>query len=136
MERITFVLRLLQGGCYPEIALHLWLELLEGVVAYHSGHVNKSRKALTSAQEKFLMLQVPDESLSLVMSMGFKECNARRALRMTNQDVGSAVDFLIEEKAKKLQKREGDIKRRKELRGVSYCPYILSTYTYKFLWVA
>ncbi|KAK3439533.1 hypothetical protein EUGRSUZ_C04399 [Eucalyptus grandis] len=49
------------------------------------------------------------------MSMGFKEHNARRALRMNNQDVGSAVDFLIEEKAKKLQKREEDMKRRQEL---------------------
>ncbi|KAK3432378.1 hypothetical protein EUGRSUZ_E04269 [Eucalyptus grandis] len=46
------------------------------------------------------------------MSMGFKERNARRALYMTNNDVVSAVDFLIEEKAKKLQKREEDMKRR------------------------
>lgn len=107
--------RLLQGGRFPEIALHMRLELLEGVVAYHNGHLDKSRKALTSAQEKFLKLQVPDESLSLVMSMGFKEHNARRALRMNNQDVGSAVDFLIEEKAKKLQKHEEDMKRRQEL---------------------
>ncbi|XP_030468722.2 uncharacterized protein LOC115687340 [Syzygium oleosum] len=107
--------RLLQGGRYPEIALHLRLELLEGVVAYHSGHLDKSQKALTSAQEKFFKLQVPDESLSLVMSMGFKERDARRAIRMTNQDVGSAVDFLIEEKAKRLQKREEDMKRRQEI---------------------
>lgn len=59
---------------------------------------------MKSAREKFLKLQVPDESLSLVMSMGFKERNARRALHMTNHDVGRAVDFLIEEKAEKLQK--------------------------------
>lgn len=32
---------------------YLRLELLEGVVAYHSGQVDKSRKVLTSAQEKF-----------------------------------------------------------------------------------
>lgn len=76
---------------------------------------------------------MPDESLSLVMSMGFKERDARRALRMTNQDVGSAVDFLIDEKAKRLQKREEDMKRREEIKCVSYCPYILSTYVRKSL---
>lgn len=32
---------------------HLRLELLEGVVAYHCGQFEKSRKVLTSAQEKF-----------------------------------------------------------------------------------
>lgn len=107
--------RLLQAGRYPERALYLRLELLEGVVAYHSGQVDKSRKVLTSAQEKFTQLQVPDESLSLVMSMGFRERDAKRALRMSNQDVASAVDFLVEQKAKRAQKREDDIRRRDEI---------------------
>ncbi|XP_061350791.1 uncharacterized protein LOC133295902 [Gastrolobium bilobum] len=108
-------LRLLQGGRYPELALHLRLELLEGVVAYHSGQLDKSRAALTSAKAKFVQLQVSDEALSLVMSMGFKERDAKRALRMNNQDVAGAIDFLIEEKAKKEQKREEDIQRRNEI---------------------
>lgn len=64
----------------------------------------------------FLQLQVPDEALSLVMSMGFVERDAKRALRMNNQDVGGAIDFLAEEKAKKLQKREEDIRRRNEIK--------------------
>ncbi|XP_009338397.1 NEDD8 ultimate buster 1 [Pyrus x bretschneideri] len=107
--------RLLQGGRYPELALYLRLELLEGVVAYHSGQYDKSRKVLTSAQEKFTKLQVPDEALSLVMSMGFKERDSKRALRMSNQDVSSAVDFLVEQKTKRAQKREEDIQRRNEI---------------------
>ncbi|XP_050380673.1 uncharacterized protein LOC126797940 [Argentina anserina] len=107
--------RLLQAGRYPECALYLRLELLEGVVAYHSGQVDKSMKVLTSAQEKFIQLQVPDESLSLVMSMGFRERDAKRALRMSNQDVSSAVDFLVDQKAKRAQKREDDIRRRNEI---------------------
>ncbi|PON68522.1 Translation elongation factor [Parasponia andersonii] len=107
--------RLLQGARYPELALYLRLELLEGVVAYHSGQFDKSRKVLTSAQEKFIQLQVPDEALSLVMSMGFREHDAKRALRMSNQDVGSAIDFLVEEKARRAQKREEDLRRQKEI---------------------
>ncbi|KAJ6759067.1 NEDD8 ULTIMATE BUSTER-1 BS4 PROTEIN [Salix koriyanagi] len=82
--------RLLQAGRTSELALYLRLELLEGVVAYHSGQFDKSRKFLASAQEKFFQLQVPDEALSLVMSMGFGEGDAKRALRMSNQDIQSA----------------------------------------------
>lgn len=37
---------------------HLRLELLEGVVAYHSGQIEKSRKSLTSAQAKFLQVSL------------------------------------------------------------------------------
>ena len=49
---------------------------------------------------------MPDEALSLVMSMGFRERESKRALRISNQDVGSAVDFLVEQKAQRAQKRE------------------------------
>ncbi|KAL1326277.1 NEDD8 ultimate buster 1 isoform X1 [Arachis ipaensis] len=115
----SFRLRLLQGGRYPELAFlhrHLRLELLEGVVTYHSGQLDKSRKALDSAKAKFNQLQVPDEALSFLMSMGYKERDAKRALRMNNQDVGSAIDFLAEETTKKLQKQEEDIRRRTEIR--------------------
>ncbi|KAK9947461.1 hypothetical protein M0R45_003085 [Rubus argutus] len=38
-------------------------------------------KVLTSAQEKFTQLQVPDEISFTVMSMGFRERDAKRALR-------------------------------------------------------
>ncbi|KAH9805428.1 NEDD8 ultimate buster 1 [Citrus sinensis] len=107
--------RLLQAGRHPELALHLRMELLEAVAAYHSGQFDKARNALTSAQAKFFQLQVPDESLSLVMSMGFKEQDAKRALRICSQDVGSAIDFLVEEKAKRAKEREDNEQRRKEI---------------------
>ena len=61
---------------------------------------------------------MPDEALSLVMSMGFKERDAKRALRMSNQDVGSAIDFLVEEKAKRALKMEEDIRRRSDIMWV------------------
>ncbi|CBI25569.3 hypothetical protein VitviT2T_016762 [Vitis vinifera] len=107
--------RVLQNGRYPELALHLRLELLEGVVSFHSGQFEKSKKVLTSAQAKYFQLQVPDEALSLLMSMGYKERNSKRALRMSNQQLDLAIDFLVEEKAKKEKKREEDIQRRNEI---------------------
>ncbi|KAL5783390.1 hypothetical protein ACOSP7_008419 [Xanthoceras sorbifolium] len=86
----SFHMRLLQAGRHPELALHLRMELLEG-------------------------LQVSDEALSLVMSMGFKEHDAKRALRISNQDVGSAIDFLVEEKAKRVQQREDNNRQIREI---------------------
>ncbi|KAG8372661.1 hypothetical protein BUALT_Bualt12G0089800 [Buddleja alternifolia] len=108
-------MRILQGNRYPELALHLRMELLEGVVAYHSGQLQKSKDSLTSAQAKYFQLQVPDEALSLLMSMGYKQHEAKRALRMNNLDVGSAIDFLVEEKEKKAQKHEENLQRQKEI---------------------
>ncbi|XP_073151110.1 uncharacterized protein [Henckelia pumila] len=108
-------LRILQGGRFPELALHLRMELLEGVVAYHSGQLQKSKEFLTSAQAKFSQLQVPDETLSFLMSMGYKEREAKRALRMNNLDVGSAIDFLVDEKAKRAKKREENLRRQKDI---------------------
>ncbi|KAG6414227.1 hypothetical protein SASPL_126945 [Salvia splendens] len=106
-------LRILQGGRYPELALHLRMELLEGVIAYHHGHLQKSKNALSSAQSRYF--QVPDDSLSFLLSMGYNDREAKRALRMNNLDVGSALDFLIEEKAKRAQKRKEDLQRHKEI---------------------
>ncbi|KAH7564719.1 hypothetical protein JRO89_XS09G0013500 [Xanthoceras sorbifolium] len=59
-------------------------------------------------------LQVSDEAFSLVMSMGFKEHDAKRALRISNQDIGSAVDFLVEEKAKRVQQRADNNREQKQ----------------------
>ncbi|KAJ1440072.1 Ubiquitin-like domain superfamily [Sesbania bispinosa] len=96
---------------------HLRLELLEGVVAYHTGQLEKSREALASARAKFVQLQVPDEALSLVMSMGFNERDAKRALRMNNQMLGFLITFL--QRAKVVWgdtlKKAVDLERLKEL---------------------
>jgi FtsZ-binding cell division protein ZapB len=46
-------LRVLQGGFCPELALYVRLELLEGVVAYHSGLLDAAQHSLLSAQRKF-----------------------------------------------------------------------------------
>ncbi|KAK7388577.1 hypothetical protein VNO78_23398 [Psophocarpus tetragonolobus] len=103
-------------GYYTELALRMRLELLEGVVAYYSGQLDKARAALLSAREKFEKLQVSDEALSLLMSMGFTESDAKRALRMSSQNVGAALDFLIEDRQKKERKQQEEAQRGKEIR--------------------
>ncbi|KAJ3677256.1 hypothetical protein LUZ60_002980 [Juncus effusus] len=107
--------RVLQSGRNAQLALYLRLELLEGVVAYHNGNLEEARKSLSSAQAKYMQLQVPDEALCILMGMGYKERAAKQALRLTGQDVQSAVDFLVQEKDKKDRRREENLKRRDEI---------------------
>ncbi|KAK8952897.1 hypothetical protein KSP40_PGU018407 [Platanthera guangdongensis] len=107
--------RILQAGRPAELALYLRLELLEGVVAYYSGNLGESHRALSAAKSKFDQLQVPDEALSLLMSMGYKQREAKRALRMSGQDIQSAVDFLVEEGVKKARRLQENIQRKKDI---------------------
>lgn len=108
--------RMLQGSRSPELALYLRLELLEGVAAFHSGKLEKSRQAFTSAKAKLTKLEVSDEALSLLISMGYKEREAKRALKMNEQDVESAINFLVEEREMKAKKQADNIKRQREIR--------------------
>lgn len=47
--------------------------------------------------------------------MGYQEHAAKRALRMSNQEVESAVNFLVEEKERIARRDEEDIWRRREI---------------------
>ncbi|CAM6119310.1 unnamed protein product [Calypogeia fissa] len=109
-------LRVLQGGFCPELAVYVRLELLEGVVAYHSGHPEAARQSLVSAHSKYRQLQVSDEAVAQLAAMGFAAVESRRALRMCGQDVHRAIEFTMEEKRKKQEQREKDRRVRRELR--------------------
>ncbi|CAL9097003.1 unnamed protein product [Musa acuminata var. zebrina] len=49
------------------------------------------------------------------MGMGYKENAAKRALRMTGQDVQPAVHFLVEEEARKILRKQENIQRQVEI---------------------
>lgn len=101
-------LRILQGGFCPELAIYVRLELLEGVAAFHSGRLEAAKKCLVSAQSKYNQLQVSDEALALLAGMGFSLKESKRALRVSEQNVSSAIEFVMEERRKKNEKREED----------------------------
>ncbi|GAB2300271.1 hypothetical protein Dimus_034306 [Dionaea muscipula] len=107
--------RLLQDGSSPELALYLRLELLEGIVAYYGGELEKSRQLLTSAQTKLSKLQVSDEALSLLVSMGFEDYEIKRALRMNRQDVAGAITFLERERDRKTKQYAEDLQQQEEI---------------------
>ncbi|KAH7435004.1 hypothetical protein KP509_06G044600 [Ceratopteris richardii] len=113
-------LRILQGGFCPELAIYVRLELLEGVVAFHTGLREVAKISMASAQSKYNQLQLSDESLALLVSMGFSTRDSQRALRVSGQDVNRAIEFLTEEKRKRYARREEDRllkKQRRELKS-------------------
>lgn len=61
-------------------------------------------------------LQVPDEGLSILIGMGYKENSAKRALRMTGNDIQAAVQFLIEEQDKKIRREQENLERQVEIK--------------------
>lgn len=54
---------------------YLRMELLEGVVAYHSGQLLKSRDALTSAQAKYLQVDYSLLQAMVSFLQGIREIN-------------------------------------------------------------
>ena len=56
------------------------LELLEGVAAYYSGDKALARIKLKSSQQRWQQLQVSDERLAELMSMGFNSQEVRLGL--------------------------------------------------------
>lgn len=105
---------------FSQIDMSRIFALFRPLSFFHSAERKNELNLLTNVHV-ILQLQVPDEALSFVMSMGFKERDVKRALRMNNQDVGGAIDFLDEEKAKKIRKREENIQRRNEIKYVTLC---------------
>ncbi|KAG5226015.1 NEDD8 ultimate buster [Salix suchowensis] len=85
--------RLLQAGRTSELALYLRLELLEGVVAYHSGQFDKSRKFLASAQEKFFQWKGKRENRKGKMTFveEMKSCKEQKRYGVT--PLKKAVDL-------------------------------------------
>ncbi|KAM0903265.1 hypothetical protein ACQ4PT_018781 [Festuca glaucescens] len=107
--------RLLQAARHADLAIYVRLELLEGVVAYYNGHTEKARDSLSSAQSKFMQLQVPDEAMTMLMEMGYDEHSSKRALKMTGYDIQSSVALLCEEREKKILRRKQDQETQREI---------------------
>ncbi len=72
----------------PVNCRYVRLELLEGVAAYYSGNKALAQAKLKSSEQRWQQLQVSDERLAELMSMGFKSQEVRLWL-------GSKLSVLI-----------------------------------------
>ncbi|WIA39072.1 hypothetical protein OEZ86_005216 [Tetradesmus obliquus] len=109
-------LRLLHGGFSPEQAIYVRLELLEGVVAFHSGEASAAAAHLAAAQARWQRLQLSPGALLALAEMGYAEQEAQRALRFSGGDLAAAVDFLTEQRQREQERRAERCKQRDWLR--------------------
>ncbi|GIL96789.1 hypothetical protein Vretimale_2576 [Volvox reticuliferus] len=78
---------------------YMRLEVLEGLVGYHSGENRSTVEAsFRAAQTKWRRLQISDEALAMLRGMGYGLQESRRGLRLSGGDVTAAVDFILEQR--------------------------------------
>ena len=69
------------------------LELLQGVAAFHRGNKQASHY-LSSALDKWQRLQVCDEALATLASMGFTTSQVTSALALVNNEASVQADIV------------------------------------------
>ncbi|XP_030080831.1 NEDD8 ultimate buster 1 [Drosophila hydei] len=84
----------LKGSNCPERAIIVRLQLLQGVIFFHSNRRDEARARLQTAATALGELKVSSEQLALLMEMGFDASAARLALRSSNGNVEQAVQFI------------------------------------------
>ncbi|CAG7828581.1 unnamed protein product [Allacma fusca] len=114
----------LKGSTGWEAALFVRLHLLQGIAAYHLGHIERSKFLLAKVDEEVKRLQVSDDQLAELINMGYGSDESRVALRAAYGNVAAAVDLIIrrrEEEAKNRQQEKDDSKRRKLQKKLGEC---------------
>ncbi|GAB1604916.1 hypothetical protein Ahia01_000773200 [Argonauta hians] len=111
LERLT----LMKGTSGKEKVLFMRLHLLQGVVAFHSNKLELAKSLLKTASSELHQVTVTDEALQQVMSMGYKDHEARLALRATGGDIQAAVNHIEQRKEEKKKiKREMESERKRK----------------------
>eukprot|EP00824_Muranothrix_gubernata_P023988 TRINITY_DN6742_c1_g3_i1.p1 TRINITY_DN6742_c1_g3~~TRINITY_DN6742_c1_g3_i1.p1 ORF type:complete len:384 (-),score=58.53 TRINITY_DN6742_c1_g3_i1:377-1528(-) len=101
LERVAQI----KGDTSAEQALYVRLWLLKGALAFYSGNRETAAGLLMEAEERLRPLQVPDDQLATMMSMGFREREARFALRATRNDPDRAVEWVLRHRQERAEKR-------------------------------
>ncbi|TDG47533.1 hypothetical protein AWZ03_005972 [Drosophila navojoa] len=84
----------LKGSSCPERAIIVRLQLLQGVILFHSNRHDEARSRLETVATALSELKVSTEQLALLVEMGFDASAARLALRSSNGNVERAVQFI------------------------------------------
>ncbi|XP_060601636.1 NEDD8 ultimate buster 1-like [Ruditapes philippinarum] len=94
-----------------ELALFMKLHLLQGIVAFHQHRMQDASNLLTKAEQELQRLDIDDDKITTVMSMGFMEGETRLGLRACSGNVENAVAHIMKRRE---EKKENARKRRKE----------------------
>ncbi|KAH8382832.1 hypothetical protein KR009_005504 [Drosophila setifemur] len=95
----------IRGDCCPERALIMRLHLLQGVLYFHQNRRDESYERLEEAAKALDELKVNDDQLFALVEMGYKETDARLALRSSAGNVDRAIQFIQDRSEKVTEER-------------------------------
>ncbi|XP_064646683.1 NEDD8 ultimate buster 1-like [Lineus longissimus] len=109
----------LKGQSGHVLALYVRLHLLQGVLAYYQHRRSDAIRYLEQSERELRSLQVDDEKMTQVMTMGFSQQEARLGLRACQGSVDGAIAHIISrrEERKEVKKKEKEEKRLRRLLG-------------------
>jgi len=104
-------LKAIRGNFMPEIALYVRLNILRAYQAYYNQNGNAAHTHLMKAEMDLRKLQISDDSLAVLSSMGFGFHESRRALRFCAGDVNEALSHIERKRVERAQKQEEERQR-------------------------
>ncbi|XP_022098382.1 NEDD8 ultimate buster 1-like [Acanthaster planci] len=106
----------LKGESTRELALYVRLYLLQGILAFYQGRLDAAQALLQKAEGILASLQVDEDKLMQVMSMGFDVREARLGLRAAFGNVSAAVSKITEQRQRRKEIREKELEEQKKKR--------------------
>lgn len=106
----------LKGGCCPEMVVYVRLYLLEAVVSYHSGNRERAANFVIMCEQKLSDMSLSDKDINSMLELGFDAKEARIALRATNKNLISAVEFATSSREAIAERQRAERLRREERR--------------------
>jgi uncharacterized UBP type Zn finger protein len=110
MERLM----LLKGSTGMELVLYVRMYFLQAVAAYHQQKIDVARALLRKAESIASSLQVDEDQLAEIVSVGFSTGEARLALRAHEGNLAVAVAYLMNKREEKKSRLESEKKEQKK----------------------
>ncbi|XP_063904141.1 NEDD8 ultimate buster 1-like [Zophobas morio] len=99
-------LQALKGATGNEAALLMRLHLLQAIVLYHKNKRNEALQLLKKAKDELSVLKVDDNSITVLVELGYSMAEARLGLRATGGDVNKAANYIDENRNSRVQARQ------------------------------
>jgi len=95
----------------PEQVLLIRLKILQALNAYYQGDIRRAENVLLMAQVDLRKLSVSDQHVAQIVSIGFSQSQARKALRVNKNKFEESVAYLLELQDARIMEEEKEQQR-------------------------
>ncbi|KAL5278315.1 NUB1 family protein [Megaselia abdita] len=106
----------LKGNAVNEKAIFVRLHLLQAILMFHENKRRDAFQKICQAESELRSLKVDETQLQSLMEMGYEMTESRIALRSCQNDVTSAIQFIIDRRNKRKSAREKSKQERASVR--------------------